>query len=84
MINIEIKNSNIIYYDVECSGSNCKRLPKYIFCDSIIHNLYYIKKDSICGRIDIKGSAEYYCYDCLDDLYKFCKLKLDKRLWSFH
>ncbi len=71
-----------------CSGPNCKGLPEYI--DYVARHPFggptacFIKKGTIVAFVWVHGSYEIYCRDCIDDIFKLVKSKLDTNLWPFH
>lgn len=81
MIDIQI----IIMRDTgfRCANLNCKHNPEYMI--NILGNVWYIKIDTTVAVITLGGSrAEYYCRECIDEIYKYMKTKLDSKLWAFH
>ena len=90
MLNIEITTVSIEGF--ECANPNCKHLPEYIEYlgdKNIEYHEYIIKPNTVCARITsnnaskIIGFTEFYCRDCIDDLYQMIKSKLDTNLWAF-
>ena len=65
----------------KCDNVKCKHLPEYTY--NIIGKEYFIKLDTICASICLGGHIDRYCRDCIDDIYKIIKLKLDTNLWAF-
>jgi len=65
-----------------CAGPHCKKNPKYLF--NILGHVYHLRTDQIVAQIVAGGTVEYYCRDCIDDLYAYIKSKLDSKLWIFH
>ena len=75
-----------------CDNDNCKHLPEYTdYHKSWFANApgpqWTIKEGSICAMVGMKGSwvssANYYCRDCIDDIYQLIKSQMDTNLWAF-
>lgn len=61
----------------KCNGLNCKKSNKYF------SGFNYIKLDILRLEIHMGMEVEYYCLDCVDDIYFILKPLLDKKLWAF-
>lgn len=83
MIKIEVFKVDISR--MQCDNVNCKRLPEYF--DQIL-NSFFLKRGTICASITIETNIgeygrQYYCRDCIDEIYQKIKSKLDSKLWIF-
>lgn len=58
-----------------CEGNLCSK--------SFCNKGYYIKPNLQILKFDIKGWVEYYCPDCMDNLYKELAPIINRKLWSF-
>jgi hypothetical protein len=67
----------------KCDGLNYKKNPEYFYC--ILGSIYHLRTGSTVAEIVLNNSDyEYYCRDCIDDLYVYIKSRLDTKLWIFH
>jgi hypothetical protein len=64
-----------------CCNTNCQRSSEYHY--TILENSHWIKQGTVCARIQIENRVEYYCRDCIDEIYNLIKSKLDSKLWIF-
>ena len=78
MIDIKVEICNCF---ARCGNTNCQHSEKYHYV--IMQNSHWIKQGTICARIKIDNSIEYYCRDCIDEIYNLIKSKLDSKLWIF-
>jgi hypothetical protein len=80
-----------------CFGDNCKKLPECIEYVCLFPNYdqmkkrwsedkkeFCIKRGSICAIVSFRGGTEFYCRDCIPELYQKLKASLDTNLWAFH
>lgn len=68
---------------VHCAHPECKKNPKYMV--NILGSVWYIRVDTTVAVVTVGGSrAEYYCRECIDELFNEVRTKLDSKLWAFH
>jgi len=80
MINISV--STVAMSGIKCWNPNCKHLPEYT--DNIIDDCYFLKRGTTMAIIYYSQGFEIYCRDCIDEVYRILKSKLDTKLWPFH
>ncbi len=79
---LEVNVIKLEYAGQICYNKNCKRLPEYHW--NVIGDVWNIKQGAICAVISTGPlSAVIYCNDCIDDIFKMIKSKLDRKLWTF-
>lgn len=69
-----------------CEGSLCYNknfLNQGYPINSPYNTREYIKPNLQILKFDIKGWVEYYCPDCMDNLYKELAPIINRKLWSF-
>lgn len=78
MIDIDIRKC--LSAGVKCDNPNCKKLPELF--DRVL-NTFYLKEGVTYAAIYLGGKVDYYCRDCIDEVYNFIKSKMDSKLWIF-
>lgn len=78
MISLEVEVCDGFFI---CGNENCKRSTQYNYC--VFGTTHYIKQGTICASIQVNNSREYYCRDCIGEIYNLIKSKLDSKLWAF-
>jgi hypothetical protein len=79
MINISVETVEMP--GIKCWNSKCKYLSEYI--GHIIGDSYFLKQGSTMAIITTDNGFEIYCRDCIDEVYRMIKSKLDTKLWAF-
>jgi hypothetical protein len=79
MINAKVVNMS--FSGASCCNPTCSHNTKYH--DHILGNVYYLKYNTPCLFIEMSGTFEYYCKDCVDIVYQNLKPALDSKLWLF-
>lgn len=79
---LDINLYKLQYTGIRCSNKDCKKLPESVI--NILGSVYYIKIDTVVADIGIRGTNEIYCHDCIPEVYKYIKSKLDPKFWAFH
>lgn len=86
MIRVEIITAGEDQTAYYCDGDKCKHLPEFI--DTAGVNNYWIKFGSPMAIVRITRGRNYdlsnsYCRDCIDQIYREIKSKMDTKLWAF-
>lgn len=75
---IKVKIIKIQDMGYACANPSCKHNPEYHY--NIIGEVWHMKVGTVAADIN----SDYFCRDCIDDIYRMIKSKLDTKLWAFH
>lgn len=79
MLHIDIRK--VGYSGMKCDNYHCSHDPELF--DKVI-NTHFMKEGTIYARIFLaSGNVDYYCRNCIDQVYQNIKSKLDTKLWVF-